>query len=103
MGRQRSLHVTALGQLSIPARIMAVANIFEALTASDRPYKKSNILSQAIEILSGFKQRRHIDADVFDLFLTSGVYLRFAERFLAPQLIDQVDVQTDLRPVKETA
>jgi HD-GYP domain-containing protein (c-di-GMP phosphodiesterase class II) len=79
-------------ELSVPARIMAVADIFEALTASDRPYKKSKTLSEAVEILWGFKRRGHIDPDVFDLFLTSGVYLRFAERFLSPELIDHVDI-----------
>ncbi|MDB5894325.1 MAG: diguanylate cyclase [Rhodoferax sp.] len=80
-------------QLSVPARIMAVADIFEALTAADRPYKKSKTLSEAIEILYGFKQRGHIDSDVFDLFLTSGVYLRYAQRFLTPELIDAVDIE----------
>lgn len=89
----------AAEQLSIPARIMSVADIFEALTASDRPYKKSKTLSQAIEILWGFKQRRHIDADVFDLFLTSGVYLRFAKRFLDEELIDEVEISRYLGPV----
>ncbi len=86
-------------QLSVPARIMAVADIFEALTASDRPYKKSKTLSEAIEILWGFKKRQHIDGDVFDLFLTSGVYLRYARRFLAAELIDEVDITRYLGPV----
>ncbi len=79
-------------ELSIPARIMAIADIFEALTASDRPYKGAKPLSEAIRLLSGFKQRKHIDADLFDLFLRSGVYRRYAERFLAPEQIDEVDV-----------
>ncbi len=79
-------------ELSIPARIMAIADIFEALTASDRPYKGAKPLSEAIRLLSGFKQRKHIDADLFDLFLSSGVYLRYAERFLAPEQIDEVDM-----------
>jgi HD-GYP domain-containing protein (c-di-GMP phosphodiesterase class II) len=78
---------------------MAVADIFEALTASDRPYKKSKTLSEAIEILWGFKKRRHIDGDVFDLFLTSGVYLRYAERFLDRELIDEVEIGRYLGPV----
>ncbi|APW40750.1 diguanylate cyclase [Rhodoferax koreense] len=89
-------------QLSVPARIMAVADIFEALTAADRPYKKSKTLSEAIAILYGFKQRRHIDGDVFDLFLTSGVYRRYAERFLAPELIDEVDIAGYLGPTNWT-
>ncbi len=79
-------------ELSIPARITAIADIFEALTASDRPYKKPKTLSECVKILSFFKKDRHIDPDLFDLFLTSGVYLRYAERFLKPDQIDAVDI-----------
>jgi HD-GYP domain-containing protein (c-di-GMP phosphodiesterase class II) len=78
--------------LSVPARIMAIADIFEALTASDRPYKKSKTLSESVKILSFFKKDKHIDPDLFDLFLRSGVYLRYAERYLKPEQIDIVDV-----------
>jgi HD-GYP domain-containing protein (c-di-GMP phosphodiesterase class II) len=84
-------------QLSVPARIMAIADIFEALTAGDRPYKKAKTLSESIRILAGFRDRGHIDADLFDLFLTSGVYLRYAERFLHPEQIDAVDIQPFLQ------
>lgn len=79
-------------QLSIPARIMAIADIFEALTASDRPYKTAKTLSEAVKILHFFKKDQHIDKDLFDLFLASGVYLRYAERFLSPAQIDPVDI-----------
>lgn len=79
-------------ELSVPARIMAIADIFEALTASDRPYKKAKTLSEAVKILSFFKNDQHIDGDLFDLFLTSGVYLQYAEKFLSPEQIDDVDV-----------
>ena len=82
----------AEGELSVPARIMAIADIFEALTASDRPYKKAKTLSESIKILSFFKKDRHIDGDLFDLFLTSGVYKRYGERFLQPEQIDEVDI-----------
>ncbi|WP_216854903.1 HD domain-containing phosphohydrolase [Burkholderia sp. L27(2015)] len=78
--------------LSVPARIMAIADIFEALTAADRPYKKAKSLTEAVRILSFFKKDGHIDADLFDLFLTSGVYLRYAEMYMAPEQIDEVDV-----------
>jgi HD-GYP domain-containing protein (c-di-GMP phosphodiesterase class II) len=80
-------------QLSVPARIMAIADIFEALTASDRPYKASKSLSESVKILSFFKKDGHIDPDLFDLFLTSGVYQRFAERFMSAEQIDSVDIQ----------
>ncbi|MDO8289158.1 MAG: HD domain-containing phosphohydrolase, partial [Parvibaculum sp.] len=78
--------------LSIPARIMAIADVFEALTAPDRPYKKPNKVSEAVKILYGLKKSRHIDADIFDLFLTSGLYLRYAEKYLKPEQIDSVDL-----------
>ena len=82
--------------LSVPARIMALADIFEALTASDRPYKKGKTLSEAIKIMSFMKKDQHIDADLFDLFLGSGVYLEYAKVYLKPEQIDEVDVNSYL-------
>ncbi|MBV8124263.1 MAG: CHASE2 domain-containing protein, partial [Paucibacter sp.] len=79
-------------ELSTPARIMAIADIFEALTASDRPYKKAKTLSESIAILYRFKQDRHIDPLLFDLFLSSGVYLDYARKYLKPEQIDAVDI-----------
>ncbi|WP_142847892.1 HD family phosphohydrolase [Telmatospirillum sp. J64-1] len=79
-------------QLSIPARIMAIADIFEALTAADRPYKKAKTLSESIRIMSFMCKDQHIDPDLFALFLTSGVYKEYAEKFLAPEQIDEVDI-----------
>ncbi len=78
-------------QMSVPSRIMAIADIFEALTAADRPYKKGKTLSESIHILSRFRDDQHIDPDLFRLFLTSGVYLKYAKEFLAPHQIDEVD------------
>ena len=78
--------------MSIPARIMAIADIFEALTAADRPYKPSKTLSESIRIMSSMKEDQHIDADLFRLFLESGVYKDYAERFLMPEQIDEVDI-----------
>jgi HD-GYP domain-containing protein (c-di-GMP phosphodiesterase class II) len=89
-GYPRQLDKTGL---SIPSRIMAIADIFEALTASDRPYKKAKTLSESIRILSFFKKDKHVDGDLFDLFLTSGVYRRYAEQFLLPEQIDEVDIK----------
>jgi response regulator RpfG family c-di-GMP phosphodiesterase len=79
-------------ELSIPMRIMAIADIFEALTASDRPYKKAKPLSESIRIMANFARDKHIDADLFELFLTSGVYRRYAEKYLHPDQIDTVDI-----------
>jgi HD-GYP domain-containing protein (c-di-GMP phosphodiesterase class II) len=76
----------------MPARIMAIADIFEALTASDRPYKKAKPLSVAIDILAKFKADGHIDPDLFDLFLESGLYREYALKHLKPEQIDEVDI-----------
>ena len=79
-------------QLSVPARIMAIADIFEALTAADRPYKKAKTLSESVKILAGFRDRGHIDPDLFALFLTSGAHRTYAERFLKPEQLDDFDI-----------
>jgi len=74
--------------LSIQARIMAIADIFEALTAKDRPYRGPMKLSQAIDILRSMKESGHIDPDVFNLFISSGIYLDYAREILDPEQID---------------
>jgi HD-GYP domain-containing protein (c-di-GMP phosphodiesterase class II) len=79
-------------QMPLTARMMAVADIFEALTASDRPYKKAKKLSEAIRIMSFMKKDRHIDPDLFDLFLSSGAWLEYGRRYLQPEQIDEVDI-----------
>jgi HD-GYP domain-containing protein (c-di-GMP phosphodiesterase class II) len=78
--------------MSLAARMMAIADIFEALTAADRPYKQGKTLSEALKIMSFMKRDQHVDPDLFDLFLTSGVYRRYAERFLRPEQVDAVDI-----------
>lgn len=80
-------------ELSIPERILAVADIFEALTAADRPYKKAKSLSEAVSIMSKMALGGHIDKDVFKLLLTSGTYLSYAKRYLQDELIDDVDIE----------
>lgn len=82
--------------LPLQARIMAVADIFEALTAKDRPYKKPMPLSQAVKILGFMKKDRHIDPEVHDLFLSSGLFREYAEQELAPEQYDTVHVPPDL-------
>jgi HD-GYP domain-containing protein (c-di-GMP phosphodiesterase class II) len=77
---------------TIPARAMAIADIFEALTASDRPYKKPKKLSDSIKIMSFMKKDQHIDDDLFKLFLTSGVYKEYAKMYLLPEQLDDVDI-----------
>ena len=79
-------------QMSVQARVMGIADIFEALTAKDRPYKKGKTLTESLHILGKFKLNGHIDPDLFDVFMQKKVYLKYAERFLDPEQIDQVDV-----------
>ena len=78
--------------MTLPARMMAIADIFEALTACDRPYKKAKTLSESIKILWFMKKDQHIDPDLFELFLRSGVYKDYANKFLMESQIDEVDI-----------
>ncbi|MFN6961475.1 MAG: HD domain-containing phosphohydrolase [Rhodocyclaceae bacterium] len=75
-------------QMSIPARMMAIADIFEALTAKDRPYKPGMKLSEALAILEKFAANGHIDPDLFEIFMKQRVWRRYAEAFLDPAQID---------------
>ncbi len=77
-------------EMSVQAKIMAIADIFEALTARDRPYKKGKTLSQAMRILGFMKNDAHIDAELFDVFVQEKIYLKYAEGFLDPEQIDEV-------------
>ena len=78
--------------MSLPARMMAIANIFEALTAVDRPYKKGKLLSESLNIMAGMCKGAHIDPELFGLFVREKIYLQYAERFLRREQIDQVDI-----------
>lgn len=78
-------------ELTIPERVLAVADIFEALTAGDRPYKKAKTVSQSLNILHKMALDEHVDIEVFRLFIRSKVYLEYAKRFLSETQIDEVD------------
>ena len=78
-------------QMSVPARIMAIADIFEALTAGDRPYKKAYTLTQALAILGRMKLDGHIDPDLFDVFIAQGVWRDYADGYLSPAQRTPVD------------
>ena len=78
-------------EMSVPSRIMAIADIFEALTATDRPYKRNKTLSQSLAIMAGMRDSGHIDPDLFELFLSTGVYREFADACMRPDQIDDVD------------
>lgn len=79
-------------QMSVQARAMGIADIFEALTAGDRPYKKAMRISQALTILGRMKTDNHVDPDLFDVFIREKIYLRYAQRFLDAEQIDDIDL-----------
>jgi len=79
-------------QMSLQARIMGIADIFEALTAKDRPYKPGKTLTEALTLLGKFKLGGHIDPDLFDVFIREKVYLQYAAQFLSPEQRDEVDM-----------
>ena len=82
--------------MSIPARVMAIADVFEALTAADRPYKPPKQLSESIKIMSFMVNDQHLDPDLFRLFLQSGVYKDYADKYLLPSQVDEVDISAYL-------
>ncbi|BBB65262.1 phosphohydrolase [Undibacterium sp. YM2] len=79
-------------QMSVQAKIMAIADIFEALTAKDRPYKDGKTLTESLHILGSFALNGHIDPDLFNIFVKKKVYLTYAERFMDKSQIDDVDL-----------
>ncbi|MGH8673751.1 MAG: GAF and HD-GYP domain-containing protein, partial [Burkholderiales bacterium] len=78
-------------EMSIPARVMVIADVFEALTSSDRPYKKPKSLSETMKIMGFLKRDDHLDPDLFDLFVKSGMYRKCGELFLKAEQLDAVD------------
>ena len=78
-------------EISLQSRILAIADIFEALTACDRPYRKAKTLSEALKIMSFMVKDQHIDKDLFDLFIKEKIYLDYAKKELSPQQIDNVN------------
>ena len=86
--------------MSLPARILGLADVFEALSSSDRPYKKPKKLSEIVGIMADMAKGGHIDPDLFNLFLTSGVYREYAEQYMKKSQLDDVDVQNFLVPAE---
>ncbi len=76
-------------QMSIPAKILAVADIFEALTARDRPYKEPKKMSQVLRIMQEMKNTGHLDPDVYEVFIKSGVYMEYAKEYMEPNQLDE--------------
>jgi HD-GYP domain-containing protein (c-di-GMP phosphodiesterase class II) len=89
-GYPRKLNAT---ELTLPDRIMAMVDIFEALTAADRPYKAAKTLSESFRIMAGMARGQHIDAQLLHYFLDSGLWLDFAKENLLPTQIDRLDLE----------
>jgi len=85
--------------MSALARMMAIADVFEALTASDRPYKKPKTLNESVKILAAMVSDGHFDPDLFALFLTAGVHTAYAQAHLQPEQVDAVDVAAYLEQI----
>jgi HD-GYP domain-containing protein (c-di-GMP phosphodiesterase class II) len=85
-------HGLTRDQMPVQARMMGIADIFEALTAKDRPYKLGKTLTESLAILGKFKENGHIDPDLFDIFIRDKVYLDYVKKFLEPEQIDEVDL-----------
>jgi HD-GYP domain-containing protein (c-di-GMP phosphodiesterase class II) len=79
-------------QMSVQARCMGIADVFEALTARDRPYKKGKTLSESLAILGKFKLNGYIDPDLFDVFMWEKIYLKYAEQCMDQRQVDEVDL-----------
>lgn len=79
-------------QMSVQARIMAIADIFEALTAKDRPYKEGKKLSESLSILGRLKEQNHIDPDLFELFVKERIFEKYARQYLDETQIDEIDL-----------
>lgn len=89
-------------QMSIPARIMGIADVFEALTAHERPYKKPMPLSQTLNIMGNMAAEGHLDADLFTLFVYKKVYLDYAIKHLRPEQLDKIKIE-QLPGIKQDA
>jgi HD-GYP domain-containing protein (c-di-GMP phosphodiesterase class II) len=87
-------------QLSIQARIIGFADVFEALTAKDRPYKPGKKLSESLKIMAKMSNEGHLDKDIYNLFLRTRIYIRYAEKFLDSKQIDEVDIESLLESPK---
>jgi hypothetical protein len=84
-------------QMSIMARLMGIADIFEALTAADRPYKKGKPLSESLTLLAKMSHQHVIDHEIFEIFVRLEVYLTYAHMFLQPEQIDTIDKEHLIR------
>lgn len=80
-------------EMSVPAKIMAIADVFEALTTADKPYKKPKKLSEVLRIMQEMKNSGHIDPDLYSVLINRGVYQEYAEGYMRPEQIDNINIE----------
>jgi HD-GYP domain-containing protein (c-di-GMP phosphodiesterase class II) len=80
-------------QMSVPARAMAIADIFEALSAADRPYKQAKPVSECLKIIGTLVNNQHLDGDLFTIFVREKVYEDYIHKFANPEQLDEFDVE----------
>ena len=86
-------------QMTPLARMLGLADVFEALTASDRPYKAPKTMSESLKILVKMVQENHIDGEIFQLFLESDIWRVYGEKYLKPQQCDVTDIEDYLKQI----
>jgi HD-GYP domain-containing protein (c-di-GMP phosphodiesterase class II) len=81
-------------QMSVPARVMAIADIFEALSAADRPYKQAKPVSECLKIIGTLVTKNHLDGDIFTIFVRSKVYEAYISKFAKPEQLDVFELES---------
>ena len=81
-------------QMSVPSRTMAIADIFEALSAADRPYKQAKPVSECLTIMGRLVNNQHLDGDLFTIFVREKVYEDYINKFANPEQLDEFDVES---------
>ncbi len=83
-------------EICFEARILAIADVFEALTSADRPYKKPNSISKAMKILFSMAKKGELDKDLVGFFYTSKLYLKYAKKYIKKEQIDEVNLDISM-------
>lgn len=79
-------------RLTVLDRVMSIVDVFEALTAADRPYKAPKTLDESFRIMAQMCSKQHLDTELFRYFLHSGLWRTFADGFMKPEQCGEVDV-----------
>jgi HD-GYP domain-containing protein (c-di-GMP phosphodiesterase class II) len=83
--------------MSVEERVLALADVFEALTAADRPYKSTKTVMQSLIIMANMGKEHHLDVVLLRYFIQNELWKSYAEKYLLPNQIDEVDVDKLLK------